>query len=137
MMNRKTILIVLCSVLVVAAALTIFLSLKPGDGIMTRKGDAYVVNTTKLTPKVRGYAGAVPLEVTIVGDKVKAIKALPNQETPEFFNSAKNKIFKQYIGKSVSQALALRPDAMTGATYSSGAIIANVHEALKYYSTHK
>lgn len=136
-MSKKTVLIALAATALAVVGVVLFLSLKPGDGIMTRKGDSYIVNTTKLTPKVRGYAGAVPLEVTISGDRIQALKALPNQETPEFFNSAKQKVFKQYQGKTVKEALALRPDAMTGATYSSGAIIANVQAALKYYQQHK
>lgn len=136
-MHKKNLIIALSVLVAVVAAVALFLSLKPSDGIMTRRGDAYIVNTTKLTPKVRGYGGAVPLEVTIRGEKITELRALANQETPEFFNSAKNKLFRFYKGKTVSEALRSRPDAMTGATYSSGAIIANVQAALKYYQEKK
>ena len=136
-MTKKTILIALSLTALIAASVALFLSLKPDDGIMTAKGNVYVVNTTKLTPKVRGYAGIVPLEVTISGDKIQAIKPLQNRETPDFFRAAINKLFAQYKGKTVKQALAERPDVATGATYSSRAIIANVQVALEYYQTHK
>lgn len=136
-MTKKTTLIALILTVLIAAGVALFLSLTPDDGIMSHKGGVYTVNTTKLTPKVRGYAGTVPLEVTISGDKIQAIKALPNHETPDFFISAKNKVFAQYKGKTVKQALAAQPDVASGATYSSRAIIANVQAALKYYQKHK
>ncbi|MBR1838260.1 MAG: FMN-binding protein [Bacteroidaceae bacterium] len=123
--------------LLLVVGLTLFLSLKPNDGVMTRKGDVYIVNTTKLTPELRGYGGAVPLEVKITNDKITDLRALPNHETPEFFNSAKSKLFAYYKGKTVKAALASRPDAVSGATYSSRAIMGNVEEALKYYQAHK
>ncbi len=136
-MTRKTIFIALSITALIAAGIALFLSLKPADGVMRKKGNAYIVTTTKLTTKVQGYGGVVPLEVTISGEKITDIKALPNQETPEFFNRAKSKLFQYYKGKTVKQALAQRPDAVSGATYSSGAIIANVQAALKYYQKHK
>lgn len=136
-MTRKTLILSAVATTLIAVAAVLLLSLRPDDGIMQKKGNSYIVTTTKLTPKVRGYAGTVPLQVTITSGKIQSIKALPNRETPEFFDSAKRKIFQQYTGKTVKQALSMRPDVLTGATYSSGAIISNVHAALKYYEEHK
>ncbi|MBP3227656.1 MAG: FMN-binding protein [Bacteroidaceae bacterium] len=136
-MTRKTTLLSLGALAIVAVGVVLFLSLAPADGIMTKKNGTYIVNTTKLTPNVRGYAGPTPLEITIKGDKITDIKALPNHDTPDFFVSAKNKLFKQYKGKTVAEALALQPDGATGATYSSRAIVTNLQEGLKYYKAHK
>ncbi len=135
--TRKTRFISIGITAVVVAGIALFLSLKPADGIMQKKGNAYIVNTTKLTPDVRGYAGPVPIEVTISAGKITSIKALPNHETADFFQSAKNKITKQYVGLTVRQARALHPDAATGATYSSRALIQNINQALNYYEAHK
>lgn len=46
-------------------------------------------------------------------------------------------MLKQYEGKSVKKALSTKVDAVSGATYSSKALIKNVEQGLKYYNQHK
>ena len=107
------------------------------DGVMTRTADGtYVVNTTTLAPTVKGYAGATPLKIYIKDDHVVKIEALPNKETPGVFARAK-KLFGKWTGRQVGEASSQKPDAVSGATYSSNAIKENVKRGLAYYRKHK
>jgi uncharacterized protein with FMN-binding domain len=91
-----------------------------------------VVNTSSIGKDIEGYAGAVPLKVYIKSGRVEKIEALQNSESPDFFNRARAGLFDKWIGKSVEDAQQTNVDAVSGATYSSKAIIANVQRALQY-----
>lgn len=90
-----------------------------------------VVNTTSLCKEVTGYAGTVPLELYIKDGAVDSVNALPNEETPEFFDEVRV-LFTQWKGKTVDDALATKVDVVTGATFSSKALIKNMEEGLRY-----
>ena len=107
-----------------------------GDNVMTKQKDGtYVVNTTTLASNVRGYVGATPLEVYIKKNKVVKVVALPNKETPKIFAKVKSGMLPKYAGKKTSAVNSV--DGVTGATYSSKAVKANVEAAVKYYKAHK
>lgn len=90
-----------------------------------------VIFTGEIAKRVIGYNGTTPLNVTVKGGKIVSIEALPNDEDPQYFRRAARKVFSQYEGLSVADALKLSPDAATGATYSSEALIQNIQLALK------
>jgi len=94
------------------------------------EGDTMVVNTTYIGKDIEGYAGAVPMEVRIANGKVARIEALENSETPSFFDEAIGGLQRKWDGLTVAEAEHLDVDAVSGATYSSNAIIANVRLAL-------
>ena len=107
-----------------------------GDNVMTKQKDGtYVVNTTTLASNVRGYVGSTPLEVYIKKNKVVKVVALPNKETPKIFAKVKSGMLPNYAGKKTSAVSSV--DGVTGATYSSKAVKANVEAAVKYYKAHK
>ncbi len=107
-----------------------------GDNVMTKQKDGtYVVNTTTLASNVRGYVGSTPVEVYIKKNKVVEVVALPNKETPKIFAKVKSGMLPKYAGKKTSAVSSV--DGVTGATYSSKAVKANVEAAVKYYKTHK
>ncbi|MFC4665826.1 FMN-binding protein [Falsiporphyromonas endometrii] len=89
-----------------------------------------VINTTVVGKDIVGYAGAVPLEIGVKQGKVVYVKALSNKETPGFFRKA-SRILNSWNGKTVKEASKLQVDAVTGATFSSKAIIKNVQAGLK------
>ena len=95
-----------------------------------------VVNTTELTRDIKGFKGSTPVKIFIKKNKVVKVEALPNQETPRFFDKVKL-LLKYWEGKSVGKAIEDEPDAITGATYSSDAIMKNVQVGLEYYNAHK
>ncbi len=97
---------------------------------MTPDG-AFVVNTKPLAKDVQGYGGPVPLKIHIKDGRVVAVEAEPNAESPDFFNRAKE-LLNHWQGKSVDEASAEEVDAVSGATFSSRAIIANMQRGLAY-----
>lgn len=107
---------------------------EPEETIMQVAPDGTVtINTTTLGADVEGYAGAVPLLITIRDHKILSVEALDNDETPSFFDEAFAALAPSWQGKSVADAAGMQVDAYSGATYSSDAIIENVSRALKYY----
>lgn len=99
---------------------------------MYRSADgAMVINTTPLAKDIAGYGGTVPLEIYIKDGKVQKIKALKNNETPDFFSEA-SKLLTVWNGKSIVEAQQLKIDAISGATFSSRGIIGNVERGLQY-----
>lgn len=109
------------------------------SNVMYKTDDgSYVINTTTLTPNVKGFRGATPLEVTIKKNKVVKVTPLPNRETPKYFAKVKALVLSKYSGMKVSKATnANAVDGVTGATFSSKAVKANVAAAVAYYQAHK
>lgn len=104
------------------------------NNVMRREGKTYIVNTTTLC-KQRGFRGPTPLEVYIKGNKVTKVVPLKNQETPQYFSKVVKGLLPKIAGKNTSKASTV--DGVTGATYSSRAVKANVAAAVKYYQSHK
>ena len=126
-MKHRTLIIALCSF-----ALMSFCVSK--NAIKYEKGAA-VVNTTSIV-KARGFQGKTPVKIYIRNGKVQKIVALPNQETPSVFAQAET-LLKKFVGKSVDEAEQMKVDGVSGATYSSKALIQNVKGGLKYYRENK
>lgn len=94
--------------------------------------DTLVVNTTELAADVTGFNGPTPLEITICKGVITDIKVLPNQESPRFLERVlESGLLKSLIGKTPEEARKAKLDAVTGATYTSLALIENVHRGLK------
>lgn len=118
------------------AAITM-MSAMPADQVITKEDGMDVVNTTTLGQKVAGYIGATPLKIYIKGNKVVKVVALKNQETPKYFAKVKKKLLDSWNGKKVKAASKMKVDAVTGATFSSKAVIKNVQLGLDYYQKNK
>jgi len=100
------------------------------DSVRTLPDGTIVVNTAQTGKDIKGYAGPVPLEITIRENRVVSVSALPNTETPEFFDEAKT-ILSKWNGMTVEEASAAEIDAVSGATFSSRAIVNNVRRGLQ------
>ena len=125
--------IVIVALLLMSAA---FQSATPDD-VMTKEDGMYVVNTTKLGKDVMGYVSTTPLKIYIKKNKVVKVEALKNQETPKYFAKVKKQLLEKWNGQKVNDAEKLKVDGVTGATFSSDAVIQNVQLGLKYYKQHK
>ena len=90
-----------------------------------------VINTTALASDISGYGGKVPLEITIKEGKIVGVKALANGETKDFFDQA-SALLTKWNGKTIDEAMDLKVDAVSGATFSSKAIIGNMQRGLQY-----
>ena len=86
------------------------------DTLRTLDDGTVVLNTTFLAKDVKGFAGAVPLEIYLKKGKVQQVKVLHNSETPEFMQEA-SELLGRWNGKTTEQALAMKVDSVTGATY--------------------
>lgn len=103
-----------------------------GDTISRLPDGSIVVNTKPLAKDVSGYGGPVPLRIHINKDGVvDEIETLPNSESPEFFNRAKT-LLARWQGKTVDEAAKEEVDGVSGATFSSKAIIENMKRGLAY-----
>ena len=101
------------------------------------QADTLVVNTTELCKDVIGYDGPTPLKISVVKGVVVKVEALPNTETPRFFDQVlQSGLLKAVVGKKVSEAATMPLDAVTGATYSSQAVIENLRAGLKEAAKH-
>lgn len=109
----------------------------PGASRSGRPDDIYAAadtlkaNTTSLASDVEGFNGTTPVEISVVKGKITRIKLLPNQETPSFLQLVIDSgLLKALDGKTVEEASKVKLDAVSGATYSSTAIIENIHRGL-------
>ena len=124
------------SLLIVA---TLFLqSFMVGDDTLTKEDGMIIINTTELGKAIEGYNGPTPLKVYINKNKeVERIEFLKSMETPKYYVKVKKALQDKWNGLKIKEAKTLQVDAVTGATFSSEAVIQNVQLALDYYQNHK
>ena len=103
----------------------------PADTLTVMADGTAVIHTARLT-SVPGYAGPVPLDIYVSDGMITGIRPLPNAETPSFFDRVLP-LLDLWTGKSAEEAARVKADAVSGATYSSEAIIANVDAGISYY----
>lgn len=101
------------------------------DTIKTLEDGTIVINTINLGKDITGYAGQVPLNIYLKDGIVIKVEALKNSETPDFFSEAKQLLTK-WNGKTIKQAQSTNVDAISGATFSSRAIIGNMQKGLQF-----
>lgn len=100
------------------------------------EGDTVILTSSAVegSEKIIGYAGTTPVEIHIVNGSIVGVVALENDESPRFFNSLTEEgLFEQWNGLQPKDALAKPVDAVSGATYSSDAVINTVRHTLAKY----
>ena len=97
----------------------------------------HIVYTGLYAQEVTGYAGPTPLYI-LVSPQHTIVQITPGKhtETPSFFNRAYKGIIPEWIGKDLEAGKDLEVDAVSGATYTSLALIQNVKNTLDVYSAH-
>lgn len=108
-----------------------------GDGVITKENGVTVVNTTTIAQDVEGYNGPVPVKIYIKKNKIEKIEVLKNQDGPKYVNMVKKQLLNAWDGLTLKQAKAKQVDAVTGATFTSKALIENVNRGLEYYQKNK
>ena len=103
------------------------------SSLVARRSETAVIDSTGLAPGIAGFAGPVPVLVEVNDGVVKSVSPkLPNDETPGFFKRLDEAgLWKAWDGLPVEVAATARVDAVTSATFSSEAAIANVRAALE------
>ena len=126
---KKSILLAAVAVLLVSVCLAS--SAHGARSVRPAPADTLVVNTTELCKDVIGYDGPTPLVIKVVGGVVAKVEALPNTESPSYFDRVlQSGLLKSVVGKKVSDAAKMKLDAVSGATYSSEAVIENLRAGL-------
>jgi uncharacterized protein with FMN-binding domain len=107
------------------------------DDVITKEDGMTIVNTTTLGKDVEGYNGPTPLKIYIKKNKVERIEFLKSMESPKYYAMVKKALMDKWNGLNVKDARTQKVDAVTGATFSSEAVIKNVQLGLDYYQEHK
>lgn len=105
------------------------------ETMRTEADGSVVINTTLLGKGVAGYGGNTPVELTVKEGVIVSVRALENNESPDFFSVAiESGILNRWENMSVDDALTLARDvdAVSGATFSSSALIENVRRGLEH-----
>lgn len=114
-----------------------FSSFMAGDSTMTKENGVYIINTTELGKDIEGYNGPTPMKVCISKNKVEKIEFLKSMESPKYYAKVKKALQDKWNGLKVKDAKTQKVDIVTGATFSSEAVIKNVQLAIDYYDSHK
>ncbi|MFT3739674.1 MAG: 4Fe-4S binding protein [Breznakibacter sp.] len=96
----------------------------------------YALISEDLDARYQGYAGHVPLLVALDANKqIVNVLLLPNSETPGYIRHLQEKkLLDAWNGHAVDTSLLSRQvDAVSGATFSSKAIIRTVHQTAANY----
>ena len=123
--------------LIFVFAALLLMSAKKDSGAITKENGVYVVNTTTLCDKVEGYNGPVPVKIFIKDGKVDHIEVLKNQEDAKYLVKVKRQLLHAWDGLTVKEAQSKKADAVTGATFTSKALIKNVQTGLNHFQTSK
>ncbi len=106
-------------------------SLHPIDNIWTQVFNkdeeklGYIIYTAPYSNNIYGFAGNTPLMIVLdKKQKIIGTKILDNNESTNFLDHVSNKgLFNSWNGLSLQEALNKQVDAISGATYTSEAII--------------
>lgn len=91
--------------------------------------------TEEYCQDIVGFNGVIPLEINMVDGKIASINILDNQETPGFLKRVVNDgLVEKFYGLTPQEAIDLDIDAVSGATYSSKAIIKSVKTRMEIYN---
>ncbi len=114
-----------------------FSSFMAGDSTMTKENGVYIINTTELGKDIEGYNGPTPMKVYISKNKVEKIEFLKSMESHKYYAKVKKALQDKWNGLKVKDAKTQKVEIVTGATFSSEAVIKNVQLAIDYYDSHK
>lgn len=100
---------------------------------LTRTDNGFIINTSDIGKDIIGYGGPTPVEITVSNGKIQKITTLPNKETPEFYGAVRNsELLETLDGMTLEEAINTPIDGVSGATYSSKAIIGNIKAGIAY-----
>ncbi|MBQ1816641.1 MAG: FMN-binding protein [Bacteroidaceae bacterium] len=112
---------------------------KKSTGVWKLNNGITIYSTDAYGSRIRGYAGPTPLFIAVnEKGKIVSIAAAQNIETEEYFSYVlESSLLKKWNGKTLKEAATFKPDAVTGATYSSTAVIRTVNATAKSLSEKK
>jgi len=95
------------------------------------KDAGQLIATEPYAHDISGYAGPTPLYIYVdAAQVVRGVLSADNSETPDFYRRAEQDVFRQVVGMSLGDVASRKVDAVSGATFSSNAIIHNLKYAI-------
>lgn len=102
-----------------------------------KKDLGHIVHTAPYARDIIGFAGATPLYIYVSPEQqILQIAPGKNEETPGFYRRAYEGIIPHWIGQDLEHGKDLEVDAVSGATYTSNALIHNVKNTLDFCTAH-
>ena len=93
-----------------------------------------ILYTEEYCQDIIGFNGVIPLEITMENGVIANINVLENKETPSFLKKVTNSgMIEKFYGLTPREAVNLDIDAVSGATFSSNAIIKSVKTRMAIY----
>ena len=94
--------------------------------------DTLKINTTDLGADVIGFNGPTPVEISVFQGVITGIEVLPNREGPRYLQMVRESgLLEKLIGKTMEEAKQEPLDAVSGATFTSTALIQNIKLGLE------
>ena len=104
-----------------------------GNNHAQTSGDT-TLYTEEFCQDIVGFNDIIPLEINMVDGKISSINILDNKETPRFLQKVTDaELVENFYGLTPKEAINLDIDAVSGATYSSNAIIKSVKTRMAIY----
>ena len=105
-----------------------------GNKPVADSGNA-TINTADYCNDIIGYHGPIPMQISLADGKIAEIKVLDNEETPRFLRHVLDEgLVERFYGLTPEEAVKINVDAVSGATFSSNAIIQSVKRSMQIYS---
>ena len=103
------------------------------DNVWTTAKGVTIYSSHPYGDNIKGYSGPTPLFIAVdKGGKIVGVAPAANAETPQFWKRLTDaKFFKAWKGLTPAQAATKKVDAITGATFSSKAVIQTVQATAK------
>lgn len=132
-MNKQKKLLKLCFSMLSVLFLVLYLvSILGGDDDAAQS--EVTLETAGYCDDIIGFKGTIPMLITIENGVVSGIEVLENHETPRYLDKViESGLLEKFYGKSVADVAGLDVDCVSGATYSSNAIIKSVKKRVAAY----
>lgn len=104
------------------------------DNNKTQTAGDTTLYTEEYCSDIIGFNGSIPLEISMKDGKIANINILENEETPRFLQHVIDaNLIEKFYGLTPKEAIELNIDAVSGATYSSTAMIKTVKTRMAIY----
>jgi len=92
------------------------------------------VYTQPFCSEIIGYNDVVPLKINMEHGIISGVEILENSETPKYMSRVvESRLVEKFSGMTSSEAANSQIDAVSGATFTSNAIIKSVRATMKNY----
>lgn len=91
--------------------------------------------TQPLCSEVIGYNDVVPLKIVLEQGRISGIEILENRETPRYMSRVEDSgLVERFYGLTPAETVDFQVDAVSGATFTSSAIIKSVKMTMRDYA---